>query len=40
MRNMFLREKESKMTHGKSILYHLQILDPALDDSISDDGFY
>jgi len=39
MRNMFLLEKESKMAHRKSILYHLHILDPELDDSIYDDSF-
>lgn len=31
--------KESKMSHRKSILYHLHILDPELDNSISDDDF-
>ena len=36
---MLLSEKESKMSHRKSILYHLHILDPELDDSIPDDDF-
>jgi hypothetical protein len=31
--------KESKMSHRKSILYHLHILDPESDNSISDDDF-
>jgi hypothetical protein len=38
MRNVFVR-KESETTHRKSILYHLHILDPALDNSTYDDGF-
>ena len=39
IRSMLLSEKESKMSHRKSILYHLHILDPELDDSIPDDDF-
>jgi len=38
MRNVFVK-KGSKITHRKSILYHLHILDPGLDNSIDDDGF-
>jgi hypothetical protein len=34
-----LSVKEFKMSHRKSILYHLHILDPELDNSISDDDF-
>lgn len=36
---MFLKEGQFKMSHRKNILYHLNILDPALDDSTPKEDF-
>ncbi len=34
-----MRKENPKKSYSKTILYHLHILDPESDDSISDDDF-